>query len=162
MNYKKISELASATGIDPQDLFLIVDVAATQSKKCTLQVIKNAMSFTFDTDDITNVSSVPGATLTQALNNIESGGGGTVPPEMVDLVGRYAEGSSYVMNRDSEGFVGTIITDFGGGLTKTWTFSRDVNGIVQTINIHKSDNTYDKTYSFVRNPDGFVSSIAIS
>lgn len=78
-----------------------------------------------------------------------------------DLNGRLQEGSSYTINRDSEGLVSTIETTFGS-VTKTFTFTRDVNSYVSSVNIHNSDDSYDKTYTFVRDPEGIVTSITIS
>jgi hypothetical protein len=161
MNYKKISELSLATGIDPQDLFMLVDVSAQESKNCTVQVLKNAMSFSFNTDDILNLSTQPGSNVTQALNNIQSGGGGSAPAGTQDVVSRYDEGSDYSFSRDADGFIQTITTHFGGGLSKVWTFTRDIEGMVSNVNIHRSDSTFDKTYTFNRDADGFVSSISI-
>jgi hypothetical protein len=78
-----------------------------------------------------------------------------------DLNGRLQEGSSYTINRDSEGLVSTIETTFGS-VTKTFTFARDVNSYVSSVNIHNSDDSYDKTYTFVRDSEGVVTSITIS
>lgn len=78
-----------------------------------------------------------------------------------DLNGRFQEGSSYTINRDSEGLVSSITTTFNT-ITKTFTFNRNSDSIVTSINVHNSDNSYDKTYTFVRNGDGIVTSILVS
>jgi hypothetical protein len=43
--FKKITDLVEATGINPQDLFMIVDMVHNQSKKVTFSNLANALSF---------------------------------------------------------------------------------------------------------------------
>lgn len=78
-----------------------------------------------------------------------------------DLNGRFQEGSSYDISRDGDGLVSSISTTFGA-ITKTFTFSRDLESNVSSVNVHNSDNSYNKTYTFVRDSEGVVTSILIS
>ena len=160
MSFKKVSELLEATGINPDDLFLLVDVLANQSKKVTFSVLQEALTQYFTSSDVQNDSTVLGETITDALNNIQAGS--NIPAPVYDLIGRYGEGDSYTIVRDPEGFVSSISTLISEGVTKTWEFSRDVSGLVQTIHIGTTDSSYDKTYTFARDENGFVSSITIS
>lgn len=79
-----------------------------------------------------------------------------------DLNGRLAEGSSYTINRDINGLVTSITTQLPDSVIKTFTFTRDMNDSVSTVNISNSDSSYNKTYTFVRDADGLVTSINIS
>lgn len=78
-----------------------------------------------------------------------------------DLNGRFEEGSEWTINRDTEGLVSSLSTVFGT-VTKTFTITRNSESQVSTVNIHNSDNSYDKTYTFVRDAEGIVNSISIS
>lgn len=160
MAFKKVSELLEATGINEGDLFLLVDVLANQSKKVSFNVLQSALSLAFTSSEIHNDSTVLGDNITEALNNIQAGS--TIPASLYDIMGRYGEGSEYSFVRGIDGFVNSISTPLAGGVTKTWDFSRDISGLVQTIHISTTDSSYDKTYSFVRDIDGFVSAITIS
>ncbi|MFA5071314.1 MAG: hypothetical protein WC511_02975 [Candidatus Pacearchaeota archaeon] len=158
--FKNLTQLAEALEINPQDLFMIVQSATNLSKKITFETISQALTIDVTSTDVDNLSTVSGATVTEALNNIQAGI--TMPAEMVDIQHRFSEFSAYTINRDPDGFVGSIVAPLFGGVDKTWSFTRDINGMVQTINIHKSDNSYDKTYTFNRTTDGFVTSVVIS
>lgn len=78
-----------------------------------------------------------------------------------DLNGRYQEGSAWTINRDAENLVSSLSTVFGT-VTKTFTITRNSESQVETVNIHNSDDSYDKTYTFVRDVEGIVTSISIS
>lgn len=77
-----------------------------------------------------------------------------------DLNGRYREGSSWEITRDSDGFVTTVATQIGS-VTKTYTFNRDMDSSVNSVQITTSDSSYTKTYTFVRS-EGVVTSIQIT
>lgn len=77
-----------------------------------------------------------------------------------DLNGRYREGSSWEITRDSDGFVTTVATQIGS-VTKTYTFNRDLDSSVVSVSITTSDSSYTKTYTFVRS-EGVVTSIQIT
>ena len=125
MAYKKVSDLLQATEIQQQDLFLLSDMLGLTSKKVTFNL------------------------LSESLNT-------------VDLNGRMQEGSSYTINRDVNGFVSSITTELPNSVTKTFSFTRDVNDLVSTVTIHNSDSSYNKVYTFVRDSEGLVTSINIS
>lgn len=78
-----------------------------------------------------------------------------------DLNGRFQEGTSYTINRDAEGLVSTITTTFGT-VTKTFTFTRDIDSFVSSVNIANSDASFNKTYTFNRDSEGVVTSVTIS
>jgi hypothetical protein len=79
-----------------------------------------------------------------------------------DLNGRFAEGNSFEINRDSEGLVISITTTLPNSVIKTFSFSRNIEGFVDSVNIQNSDLSYNKTYTFVRDSEGLVTEITIS
>jgi hypothetical protein len=71
------------------------------------------------------------------------------------------EVGDYVVNHDSEGFLSSIVQNMGGGVTKTTTMNR-TGDLVLSIQVHFSDNSYNRTYTFNRSAEGIVESVIIS